>query len=165
MIPSDLSPKQREVLERLSRHQSIKTMADEMKVSSTRINQHIRSIKDRMGVNSQEEMVAGWIAITSGDPFRKNAYRNRHLSEPELVGEDRPKVDTAVLQFRDAGAFHVPAPWELKHDRVGPGFLDGPGATAKRMGFIALIAIGFPIAVVVVLSAMMALGEALRAFH
>lgn len=165
MKPINLSAKQREVLERLSRRQSIKTMADEMNVSPTRINQHIRSIKDRLGVNSQEAMVAHWLAITSGDPLRKDACRKQHLPGSELVGEERPTVDAAVLQFRDAGAFEMSAPWQLRHDRVGPGFLDGPGATARRLLFIALVAIGFPIAVVVVLSAMTALGEALRTLH
>lgn len=158
-----LTAKQQEVLERLARHQAIKTIADEMGVSETRVNQHIRAIKDRLGANDKEELVAIWIAAHGGSPLRKTVYRKKQLPDPDALPDEGAKADAAMLRFKDAGTFPLAAPWEVGgYHRVGPGHLDGPGATRRRVGYIILVAIGLPVAVVLTLSAMLALTEMLR---
>lgn len=161
-----LTARQQEVLERLACVQAIKTIADEMGVSETRVNQHIRAIKDRVGVNGKEELVALWIAANGGSPFSNSVYRKKQLPEPGDLAEEAGRADMATLRFKDAGALALPAPWqEPKQRRVGPGRLDGPGAIARRVGYIILVATGLPVAVVLTLSAMIALTEMLRGLH
>lgn len=163
---ADLTEKQREVLGRLARHQSIKTIADEMSVSDSRVNQHIRKLKDRLGVNNPEDLVALWMEANQPQPFRKTAYRKSQLPVQPELGDERATAGAATFRFRDGGELSLPAPWEtLETTRVGPGLLDGPGASAKRMGFIILVAIGLPVAVIFTLSAMLALTEMLRALQ
>ena len=158
-----LSAKQREVLDRLARGQLIKTIADEMNVSETRINQHIRAIKDRLGVNDKEDLIASWLGSDPADPLRKPLFRKPQLPDPDRIREDGPAVDTAIFRFEDAGVVALKLPWDNpEFGRVGRGRLDGPGAAAKRIGFIILVAIGLPVAVVLTLSAMIALTAMLR---
>ncbi|WP_133366474.1 response regulator transcription factor [Qipengyuania sediminis] len=158
---SQLTSRQQEVLDRLTRHQAIKTIADEMGVSETRINQHIRAIKDRLGVNHKEDLVALWLEA-GGSPFSNSIYRKRQLPEVENSAHEQSGADTALFTFQDAGAMRR-APWEAAaYRRVGPGFLDGRGEGAKRMVYIILVAIGLPLAVIFTLSAMIALTEMLR---
>lgn len=165
-VADKLSVKQREVLDRLARGQLIKTIADEMDVSETRINQHIRAIKDRLGVNDKEDLIASWIGSDRADPLRKAVYRKPQLPDPKQIREQGPAADAAVFRFEDAGVLALKAPWDNpEFGRVGRGRLDGPGAAAKRIGFIILVAIGLPVAVVLTLSAMIALTAMLRSFQ
>ncbi|MBL8656680.1 MAG: hypothetical protein JNJ92_04880 [Altererythrobacter sp.] len=161
-----LTGKQQDVLERLARHQAIKTIADEMGVSETRVNQHIRAIKDRIGANAKEDLAAAWMAANGDSPFSKSIYRKKQLPESDDRDDEAGKADMAMLRFKDAGALALPTPWdEVKKTRVGPGRLDGPGATARRVSYIILVAIGLPVVVVLTLSAMIALTEMLRGLH
>lgn len=161
-----LTSKQKEVLERVARHQANKTIADAMGVSETRVNQHIRAIKDRLGVNDKEDLVSAWIEANAAAPLRESVYRKKQLPNPGEFGDESATADAALFRFKDAGAIPLKAPWEIQgFNRVGPGLLDGPGATARRVGFIILVAIGFPVAVVLTLSAMIALTDMLRSLH
>ena len=160
---STLTEKQREVLSRLARRQSYKSIASEMGISQSRVNQHVRVLKDRLGVNDPAGLVALWLSLSGEQPSTNGAWRKRQLPPEDDGGHEGSTADAAMLTFRDAGAMQLPAPWQTpEFDRVGPGFLDGPGGTAKRVGFIIAVAIGFPVAVVVTLSAMMALTQLLR---
>lgn len=160
---SKLSHSQTEVLSRLARRQSYKTIADRMGISQSRVNQHVRAMKDRLGVNDPEGLVELWLSGVGQAPCTKDAWRKSQLPPPAVPSQQESTVGGAVLPFRDAGSMSLPLPWQEQESvRVGPGYLDGPGGTAKRIGFMLLVAIGFPVAVVATLSAMMALTEMLR---
>lgn len=161
---SELSERQRQVLEAIARRRTIKQVSFDLGISPSRVNQYVRALKDRFEVESLTELAELWNAGAADTPSTKDTWTKKQLHEPRGPGHQRATADAAMLQFRDAGAVTLTAPWERDElKRVGPGLLDGPGATAKRMGFILLIAIGLPVAVVVTLSAMIALSEMLRA--
>lgn len=160
-----LTEKQREVLERLARHQSIKTIADEMGVSESRVNQHIRKLKDRLGVNDAEDLVAAWMEANQREAFRKTAYRKRQLPAHPDLRDERATADAALFRLQDAGAIRLTAPWETAdQSRGGRGLLDGLGAKAERAGYIVRVAIGLPVALILTAAAMMAVGQMLRVF-
>lgn len=52
-----LTPRQRDVMERIDRRVPIKVIADELGVSVTRVNQHIRALKDIYGADSLADLV------------------------------------------------------------------------------------------------------------
>lgn len=161
--PSKLSDKQAEVLSRLSRRQSYKTIASEMGISLSRVNQHVRVMKDRLGVNDPAGLVELWLSANGEQLSTKDACTKSQLPPDAHPRHEEGTADAAVLTFHDAGAMALPAPWDApEFQRVGPGYLDGPGGSAKRIGFMLLVAMGFPVAVVATLSAMMALTEMLR---
>lgn len=160
---SKLSDSQTEVLSRLARRQSYKTIADKMGISQSRVNQHIRAMKNRLGVNDPAGLVELWLSAEGQLPCTKDAWIKSQLPPPPVRSQHEGTAGGAVLPFRDAGSMSLPLPWQDPEGiRVGPGYLDGPGGTAKRIGFMLLVAIGFPVAVVATLSAMMALSEMLR---
>lgn len=160
---SKLSESQTEVLSRLARRQSYKTIADKMGISQSRVNQHIRAMKNRLGVNDPAGLVELWLSAQGERPSIKDAYTKSQLPPWPLPCQRQGTAGGAVLPFRDAGSMSLPLPWQDPESvRVGPGYLDGPGGTARRIGFMLLVAIGFPVAVVATLSAMMALTEMLR---
>jgi len=161
---SELTERQRQVLEAIARRRTIKQMGFDLGISPSRVNQYVRALKDRFGVENLTELAELWNARSSDAPSTKNTWTKKQLHESSGRGHEAPTADAAILHFQDAGVFSLNAPWEGQElRRVGPGLLDGPGATAKRMGFILLVAIGLPVAVVVTLSAMIALSEMLRA--
>lgn len=55
-----LTERQRAVIERIDRRMPIKLIAQELGVSVTRINQHIRALKDIYGAESLNELVAAY---------------------------------------------------------------------------------------------------------
>lgn len=52
-----LTQRQRDVMERIDRRVPIKVIADELGLSATRVNQHIRALKDIYGADSLAELV------------------------------------------------------------------------------------------------------------
>lgn len=160
----ELSDRQGQILEAIARRRTIKQISFDLGISPSRVNQHVRTLKDHLGVENLTELADLWNAHTDEGPYSKDTWTKKQLPETGEPGHDRSTAGAAMLHFRDAGAVSLTAPWEEeKFNRVGPGLLDGPGATAKRMVFILLVAIGLPIAVVLTLSAMIALSEMLRA--
>jgi len=57
-----LTPRQREVIERIDRRMPIKLIANELGISPSRVNQHIRALKDRFGAESLAELVEAYRA-------------------------------------------------------------------------------------------------------
>ncbi|MEO9462231.1 MAG: hypothetical protein ABJ242_05790 [Marinomonas sp.] len=63
-----LTERQRSVMERIDRRVPIKVIAQEMGVSETRINQHIRALKDIYDAGSLNELVAIYRSTQSANP-------------------------------------------------------------------------------------------------
>lgn len=62
-----LTDRQRSVMERIDRRVPIKVIAQELGVSETRINQHIRALKDVYEAGSLGELVENYRASVAGD--------------------------------------------------------------------------------------------------
>ena len=162
-----LTERQRAVMERIDRRVPIKVIANELSVSETRINQHIRALKDIYDAASLNELVETYRAAEGLDEpadeaFSKPVYTKNQVEDKHPGGKDHDRVDLGEIVFSDALPFDRVAPWEpLTEPRVVPGVLDGDHAVLMRLAVIIGIAFGILAAVVLMVTAAMAISEAL----
>ena len=165
-----LTDKQLAVMERIDRRVPIKLIADDLSVSESRINQHIRKLKDRYGAASLNDLVASYRAEHFGEnggnePFqtyRKPASRKNQLPETAINSDDGDRVASDELVFADALAFPIEAPWQQANEpQIVPGMLDGDNAVTYRLALMIAIAFGLVAAVILVVTALVSMTEAL----
>ena len=133
--PKKLTERQRAVIERIDRRVPIKVIAQELSVSETRINQHIRALKDIFKAESLNELVEEYRAtkprpaIPDADPFGKglsdSSYSKSQVPSGGISDKTATRVDRGELVMRDATALIEQAPWlrpgELGEPKVVPG--------------------------------------------
>lgn len=166
--PVRLTDKQLAVLERLDRRMPIKVIAVELGVSESRVNQHVRALKNHFGVESLGELIdrARDAEITpSGimepDPYRKSACRNSHLPEAAEPSQTGDRVAPGEFVLADVVPVAIEAPWSVRHEpRVVPGVLDGENAVLFRLAVITGLAVGIIAAVLLVMTAALTVSEA-----
>jgi len=176
-----LTDRQRAVMERIDRRVPIKVIATELGVSETRINQHIRALKDFYDAASLGELVENYRAtltpeaaeaaaendpgtIADGalrNPFSEPAYTNSQINDAADPADFGDRDDPGRLVLSDAMPLIQQAPW-LKpgEPRVVPGVLDGEHAVPARLGAIIGIAAGILASVILVITAAKTLSEA-----
>lgn len=170
-----LTKRQLAVLERIDRRVPIKVIAMELGVSETRINQHIRALKDFYQVDSLNELVecyrvefgAGEDALPLPEELADaglsdSSYRKNQVAAGAAAAADWPRVDPGEIVLSDVMPLSGLAPWQKAQEpRVVPGLLDGDNAVLIRLGAIVGIAFGMLAAVVLAVTAAMSLSEAL----
>lgn len=176
-----LTDRQRAVIERIDRRVPIKVIATELGVSETRINQHIRALKDFYDAGSLGELVENYRATLSPEtaeeaaendpgtiadgallkPFSEPAYTNSQINGETDLADFGGRDDPGRLVLSDAMPLIQQAPW-LKpgEPRVVPGVLDGEHAVLARLGAIIGIAAGILASVILVITAAKTLSEA-----
>lgn len=176
-----LTDRQRAVMERIDRRVPIKVIAQELGVSETRINQHIRALKSLYDAGSLGELVENYRAtLGEGEgqaaretdlanvpdaallkPFSQSAYTKNQVNPVANLAELERRDDPGQLVLGDATPLIEQAPW-LKpgEPRVVPGVLDGEHAVLFRLGAIVGIASDILAAVVLTITAAMTLSEA-----
>ena len=173
--PRELTDRQRAVMERIDRRVPIKVIAQELGVSETRINQHIRALKDIYEAGNLGELVERHRAANPAAPESDAAPKtipNKGLSEPaysksqvpdrEPIDETEPSTDPGELVMNDILPLVEQAPWLRPGEpRVVPRVLDGEHAVWFRLAAIVGIAFGFLAAVVLTVTAAMTISEAL----
>ena len=173
--PKKLTERQRAVMERIDRRVPIKVIAQELGVSETRINQHIRALKDIYKAESLNELVEDYRATKpkpaepEADPMvkglRDSSYSKSQVSSAGISDNNGVRVDQGELVMRDATALIEQAPWlmpgELGEPKVVPGVLDGEHAILFRLAAIVVIGFGFLGALVLTLTAAVTISEAL----
>ncbi len=181
-----LTKRQAAVMERIDRRTPIKVIAQELGVSETRINQHIRALKDIYEVGSLGDLVEEYrasqeleesvrVPLIGGADAKENqtdAYSGKDLRgasytipqvSATVFGFDRDNRDSvANVEMSDVLPLIERAPW-LKpgEPKVVPGLLDGEHAIMFRLAAITGIAFGFLAAVVLTVTAANAISEAL----
>lgn len=176
-----LTDRQRAVLERIDRRVPIKVIALELGVSETRINQHIRALKDLYDAASLVELVENYRATLSSEereasaqgdlkriphtgpaqPFSEVAYTKSQVNPAADPIEFGGRDDPGQLLLGDARPLIDQAPWLRPGEpRVVPGVLDGEHAVLLRLGAIIGIASGILAAVVLAVTAAMTLSQA-----
>jgi DNA-binding CsgD family transcriptional regulator len=176
-----LTDRQRAVMERIDRRVPIKVIAAELGVSETRINQHIRALKDVYEAVSLGELVENYRATIAPDPtgtpsgnglgnapdealqkpFSEAAYTFSQVNPDADLAEFGPRNDPGQLVLSDAMPLLEQAPWLTPVEpRVVPGVLDGEHAVLLRLGAIVGIATGILASVVLVITAAMTLSAA-----
>lgn len=176
-----LTDRQRAVMERIDRRVPIKVIAADLGVSETRINQHIRALKDVYDAGSLGELVENFRATiaplapekpTLGTPaetpdeallkvFSEAAYTKSQVNGPAELPDFGGRDDPGQLVLSDAMPLIEQAPWLRPGEpKVVPGVLDGEHAVLFRLGAIIGIASGVLAAVILVVTAAMTLSAA-----
>jgi hypothetical protein len=181
-----LTDRQQAVMERIDRRVPIKVIAQELGVSETRINQHIRALKDFYDAASLGELVENYRAtlpaptpgaerdeipedealrdVADADklqPFSEVAYTKKQIIGPAGFGDALLRDDPGQLVMSDAMPLLDQAPWLRPGEpRVVPGVLDGEHAVLLRLGAIVGIATGVLAAVVLTITAAKTLSDA-----
>ncbi|TAD78124.1 MAG: hypothetical protein EAY70_07405 [Sphingomonadales bacterium] len=176
-----LTDRQRAVMERIDRRVPIKVIAAELGVSETRINQHIRALKDFYAASSLGDLVENYRATlppeaarvaaetdlgetTDADllkPFSEPAYTNSQINLAAVPADLAGRDDPGRLILSDAMPLIEQAPWLRSGEpKVVPGVLDGEHAVLMRLGAIVGIATGILASVILAITAAMTLSEA-----
>lgn len=176
-----LTDRQRAVMERIDRRVPIKVIAADLGVSETRINQHIRALKDFYDAGSLGDLVENYRATLApeariayeenalGDaadavllkPFSETAYTISQINPSTVLADLALRDDPGHLVLGDAMPLTEQAPWLRPGEpRVVPGVLDGEHAVLLRLGAIIGIASGILVSVILAVTAAMTLSEA-----
>lgn len=176
-----LTDRQRAVMERIDRRVPIKVIAQELGVSETRINQHIRALKVIYDAGSLGELVVNYratLAVGEGEeapeaspenvtdaellnPFSQSAYTISQVNAAAKSDEFEGRDDPGRLILSDAMPLFEQAPWLRSGEpRVVPGVLDGEHAVLLRLGAIVGIAAGILASVILVITAAVTLSAA-----
>lgn len=177
-----LTERQQAVMERIDRRMPIKVIAQELGVSETRINQHIRALKDIYKAESLGELVEEYRATLPKEEEAEGAGKSKenNLSEAterdltesvysksqvvghDLAGLDGVRVDQGELVMSDVLPLIEQAPWLRPGEpKVVPGVLDGEHAVLFRLAAVIGIAFGILAAVVLSVTAAVAVSEAM----
>jgi DNA-binding CsgD family transcriptional regulator len=169
--PPELTARQRAVLERIDRRLPLKAIAGELGISESRVNQHVRTLKELYGVHSLKGLVEAWrgqrpepAPEPAHETYRKPAWRNPQVPAGSIRGEHEGRVAPGEFVLADAAApLAIEAPWLSRHEpRVVPGVLDGDHAVLVRLAVIIGLAFGMIAALVLVMTASLDLSEALN---
>lgn len=184
--PRQLTERQRAVMERIDRRVPIKVIAQELGVSETRINQHIRALKDIFEAESLGDLVERYretlpdeetggssASLENTQEDQSPEYSRKGLSEAvyskSQVPKDADKVDDSVrvdhgeLVMSDVLPLIEQAPWLRPGEpKVVPRVLDGDNAVLFRFAAIVGIAFGILSAVVLTVTAGVALSDAME---
>ncbi len=170
-------------MERIDRRMPIKVIAQELGVSETRINQHIRALKDIFGVGNLGDLVEAYRASLPPEPdtvaqasepsqggaaepqlkdLSEPVYSKKQLPEGTLVGHISEGNDPGELVLSDVLPLMEQAPWlDAGEPRVVARVLDGEHAVWFRLAAIVGIAFGFLSAIVLTVTAAVTISEAL----
>jgi DNA-binding CsgD family transcriptional regulator len=162
-----LSERERAVLDGIDRRLPLKAVAAELGISESRVNQHVRALKERFQVNNLSDLVDAWRSedaeITGNDPCRNSAWRIPQVPREPIASETRGRVAPGEFVLSDAALYAIEAPWSMEDEpRVVPGVLDGGNAVLLRLAVIIGIAFGLVAAVVLVVTASLSLSDALE---
>ncbi|WP_240310853.1 hypothetical protein [Altererythrobacter sp. ZODW24] len=169
-----LTDKQRQVMQRIDRRMPIKVIAGEMGVSETRINQHIRALKDIYSADSLNGLVEAYRAANgakNADPS-VGTSANRPYSFPQYTKSQVPQFDPVSEKDGRVATFeYLPADSDEaqtsadrragKEPQVVPRALDGQNAVLYRLAIMIGLAFGIIAAGILVLTAALGVSEVL----
>lgn len=152
-----LSERQEQVLCLINQRLTIKEIASELGISETRVNQHIDTLKRRLGVNTHRELAARYqelLAPLTPDPFRKPTERKTQLSDGNEARSTLMRVADGGLALADVNAFSIEAPWaKASEPRVVPPVLDGKNAVLLRLAVVAAMVFGILASLILAIAA------------
>lgn len=164
----ELTERERAVLDGIDRRLPLKSVAAELGVSESRINQHVRALKERYRVNNLSDLVDAWRAndvdFVREDPCRNPAWRIPQVPRDRDGGKNEGRVAPGEFVLSDAAALYaIEAPWSGSDEpRVVPGVLDGDNSVLLRIAVIVGLAFGIVAAIVLVVTASLSLSEVLE---
>lgn len=149
--PQALTQRQQSVMERIDRRMPIKVIAQELELSETRINQHIRALKDIYGAENLNELVENYRIATGQEGSGVGGE----------VGEQPAASDSATPY--ESGLIVGSGPEAPNGvSSIGPAWLNGENAVLWRLAAMVGIAVGILAAVLLVATASIRVSEALE---
>lgn len=163
----ELTERERAVLSGIDRRLPLKSIAAELGISESRVNQHVRALKERYGVGNLPALLDAWrdegIEIIEPDSCRNSAWRIPQVPDPAVGGENEGRVAPGEFVLSDAALYAIEAPWTVRNDpRVVPGMLDGDNAVLLRLAVIVGMTFGLLAAIVLVVTASLSVSEVLK---
>jgi DNA-binding CsgD family transcriptional regulator len=160
-----LSDRERAVLDGVDRRLPLKVVAAELGISESRVNQHIRALKERYRVHTLPDLVEAWrnqdSENTGEADCRNSAWRIPQVPDHDVRGDVRSRVAPGEFVLADAAPLAIEAPWISRIEpRVVPGMLDGDNAVLLRLALIVGLAFGLVAAIVLVVTASLSLSAA-----
>ena len=111
----ELSAREIAVLEGIDRRLPLKSIAAELGVSESRINQHVRALKERFEVNNLSDLVDAWrredVESIDDDSCRNSAWRNPQVPPAAIGSETSSRVAPGEFVLSDAALYAIEAPW------------------------------------------------------
>ena len=169
-----LTERQLDVLERIDRRVPIKVIAQELGISDTRVNQHIRALKGHFQVYSLNELVECYRAefvdesssseVDDAEPkgLSETEYRKNELEDLSPESEEVGRVDPGEIVLSDIMSLTGQAMWKVAEEpKVVPGMLDGDHAVLARLAVIVGMALGILAAVILAVTASITISDAL----
>ena len=152
-----LTERQRDVLALLGRGLSEKEIASELGISPSRVTQHVRALKDRLGT----ERRSGLVAAATQLPLYEKATGDK-IPVPSAFDFGEPATGAVPDQVTvsDAMPLRHPAPWESDAYRVGPGAFDDQGENLRRLLLMIKVSLGVPALIVILIIARWAITAA-----
>ncbi|WP_234033020.1 hypothetical protein [Erythrobacter rubeus] len=160
----------------------IKVIAQELGVSETRINQHIRALKNIFEVSNLGDLVERYRETNATEPVPESADISAQQAPPQDIekafsepvynknqvplndpkSNNGERVDQGELVMSDVLPLIEQAPWLRPGEpKVVPGVLDGEHAVLFRFAAVIGIAFGILAAVVLSVTAAVALSDAM----
>lgn len=165
-VTKALTARQAQVLELVAKRRTLKQIADELAISESAINQHVKMLKTILKVNSLPELADTFRSLSehhSESTYRKSTSRISGLSElPENRQHGGQDGLEPVVTFSDALHFHKSAPWDGSTEpSIVPGVLNGTNAKLVRAALIVGISLGLFILILTGLGVAQGLTEAI----
>ena len=160
-----LTDRQKDVLVRLDRRMPIKQIAAELDVSESRVNQHIRALKDAYRVGNLKDLCDSYrVELQPGGepaPYRKAASTISEVPPRREIAEPEDRVAPGEFVLADVAPLAIEAPWMVRNEpRAVPGVLDGDHAVLYRLAVIIGLALAFIVLVILVVTAALSVSEA-----
>ncbi|MXP13630.1 hypothetical protein GRI44_02535 [Altererythrobacter confluentis] len=162
-ILASLTERQVAVLELNSVRKPLKVIALELGISQARVNQHIKTLKEKLKVNTLNELADCYRVSMEKSPYRKPIYSKNRVPACQISGEQGAKDAAGHFVLHDSIPFGMQAPWETKvGERIVPGMLDGDHAVTARLFLVVFIALGLLASVALIITVYMSLDAAVN---
>ena len=138
---ASLTPKQLQVLDLVLEHKSSKEIARVLGISPPTVEQRIVAARSKLGASTRGELARAYTQLRAscGDkpgnslPYEESLYDFSQMADslPFEQNERQAPDFNSIHTLADAGAFHIPAPWD-----DGPIAIKGLEALDQRFGVL-----------------------------
>lgn len=159
---SRLSPKEREVLDQILLHKSLKVIAHDLEITLSAVDQRLKSARTKLGAADRNEAARLYSALitacmnsTCGSEVIGTAQDPQLIQSPELPSG-------SMFKFEDSATIVVPPPWfEQSHRTAVSEVLDEKFGRLWRVAAIPVFAVTIAILALALMAMAQSLGQLL----
>jgi DNA-binding CsgD family transcriptional regulator len=153
-----LSPKERELLDQILQHKSLKVIAHDLGVTPSAVDQRLKSARMKLGAADRNDAARRYSGLLAS--CRESTYGFQELgNEPESTVTDTSEPPSgSTFTFHDSATIEVVPSWfERRNRSVVPDFLD---ENVGRLWRVIAIPV-FAVAIAMLALALMAMAKSL----